>query len=140
MTIYVVGSLTDEEHDLLQERGWRLIIPPPMQDLWAVVFDEGLFTTLDTRFPPPADFESQIKQLIVEGLDDDEILERLDPDTAGTDLVGLVRRLMDVKSGRLSLGQEICKFCDKPITGDKYAHDGLWICEQCWDERLRSTS
>jgi len=40
----------------------------------------------------PKDFSEQIDGYIRLGLDNNEILERLDPDTAGDDLLNLVRR------------------------------------------------
>jgi hypothetical protein len=45
----------------------------------------------------PRDFGEAVKDLIDQGLEDHEILERLDPDTAGTDLVALVRNLLQVQ-------------------------------------------
>lgn len=33
-----------------------------------------------------------------------------------------------------------CKFCHRSISDDTaHRHDDGWVCEECWDERLRST-
>ena len=46
------------------------------------------------RARPPADFGAQMAEYVRRGLGADEILEKLDPDTAGVDLIELVKGLM----------------------------------------------
>ena len=80
----------------------------------------------------PMDFDDQLRSLFARGLEDAEVLEALDPDTAGADLVALVRRLMAVV---------ICRFCHQPTDAKTaHRHEDLWVCDECWDERLRTTS
>jgi hypothetical protein len=70
---------------------------------------------------------------IRQGLEADEILEHLDPDTAGTDLIELVKTLMAPNT-------VYCKFCHGAVTEiGAHRHDGGWVGECCWDERLRAT-
>lgn len=46
--------------------------------------------------PRPPDFEAEMRLLLFDrGLEASEILEHLDPDTAGEDLIELVRKLME---------------------------------------------
>lgn len=81
---------------------------------------------------PEEDFGLRLERLMAEGYDDEAIIEMLDPDTAGTDLLALVRhqrRTVD------------CKFCRRlSSTLTSHAHGDSWVCERCWDERLRTTS
>ena len=58
---------------------------------WAVEVPDNVVMDID---PPPMDFRQRVDHMMNLGLDDDEVLERLDPDTAGEDLVALVRVLL----------------------------------------------
>lgn len=79
------------------------------------------------------DFETQLITLLSRYPDDDEVLGQLDPDTAGVDLVALCRRLLATVD---------CRLCRQPVAkNEAHAHGpGTWVCDGCWDERLRSTS
>jgi len=139
MTIYVVGSLTDGEHDLLQADGWQLLVPESAikgDNVWAIPLGASdLVAFLDNLQPP--DFKGELERLILQGLDDDEILEHLDPDTAGADLVALVRKLMAPVSTHLVS----CCFCHQETPeATAHVHGAMWVCDECWDEGLRTTS
>ena len=136
---YILGVLTPAEKQKMTADGWRLLEPQHidlgLQDLWAIFTDDDITEIAKKVARVPPDFGEYVASLFAQGLDDAEVLGHLDADTAGTDLLALVRRLVDY-----DVEKSICKFCDKPITGVKYAHNGLWVCDRCWDERLRTTS
>ena len=81
---------------------------------------------------PPVDFGQQLASYIHEGLDAEDILDKLDPDTAGVDLINMVKNLMD----RAPL---YCRFCDAEVGEDCHFHQQRPVCDECWDVRFRST-
>ena len=85
----------------------------------------------------PMDFDDQLRALFAQGLDDVGVLEALDPDTAGTDLVALVRKLMAPVSTHLVS----CCLCHQETPeATAHVHGAMWVCDECWDEGLRTTS
>ena len=83
---------------------------------------------------PPIDFGEQMAYYLRRGLEPAEILKHLDPDTAGEDLIELVRKLMATDT------TVQCKFCLNSVPVDTaHRHDGGWVGECCWDEKLRCT-
>jgi hypothetical protein len=84
--------------------------------------------------PEPPDFEEEMRLLLFDrGLEAEDILQDLDPDTAGVDLINLVKKLMETRT-------VYCKFCHEAVSEvGAHRHDGGWVGDCCWDERLRST-
>lgn len=55
-------------------------------------------------------------------------------------LIELIRRREAVEEDH-SFGEDVnCKFCDRHFhVGDVHFHEGYYVCEICWDERLSIT-
>ena len=72
----------------------------------------------------PVDLGEQIAAYFKQGLSTDDILEKLDPDTAGVDLIDLVKKLMSEITIR-------CKFCAREIDDPEVAHfhQGQPVCD-----------
>jgi hypothetical protein len=132
---YILGVLTPAEQKQLRADGWRLLEPEhiDLKELWAL-FTDASVVDVAAHVPcaPGYDFGERVADLFAHGLEDAEILGYLDPDTAGTDLIALVRRLMSTAT---------CRFCHKDTdTATAHRHEDDWVCDECWDERLRTTS
>lgn len=71
--------------------------------------------------PPPLNFAQQMQAYFEEELDTADILEKLDPDTAGVDLIELVSELMSTPQ---------CGVC-KRLHVNTVNHKGHWLCADC---------
>ena len=139
---YILGVLTPAEKKKMTADGWRLLEPQHidlgLEDLWALFTDDDITEIAKKVARVPPDFGEYVASLFAQGLDDAEVLGHLDADTAGTDLLALVRKLMTkpVNDHLVS-----CCFCHQETPeATAHVHQMEWVCDECWDERLRTTS
>lgn len=89
-------------------------------------------------------------QVVCESCDADRVKEELEEWYYGSD-VGMYRMSVNNTPMKLSNLDEdnptpdwnlsvSCKFCDKDCHPRRaHLHQGKYVCEDCWDERLRTT-
>lgn len=81
---------------------------------------------------PPADFGEEMTAYFKEGLSTDEILEKIDPDTAGEDMVCLLRRL-------ILCSRDKCFRCGKTTGNGSRIQDHRVWCSACWSKHGTSS-
>ena len=59
------------------------------------IYNEAV-TQVELDTEEPYDFESQVEALLLEGLSNEEVLSRLDPDTRDEDMIALLRKLLKI--------------------------------------------
>ncbi len=74
------------------------------------------------------------------------VRQLLEEDSVGIDDFGVIADIVEELDSVLQEQEEDeeeyveCKFCNKEVDATTaHLHKGQWVCEGCWDERLRIT-